>query len=104
MAVVLSSVVALTLCPMLSSRLLRAHVEPKEGERRSRGLFDVIGDALQALFVRILHFSLRAPLVILTISILVFALAISLWGQLDQEVTPQEDRSVALLSVSAPQG
>lgn len=104
MAVVLSSVVALTLCPMLSSRLLRAHVELKEAERRSRGLFDVIGDALQVLFVRILHFSLRAPLVILTISILVFALAISLWGQLDQEVTPQEDRSVALLSVSAPQG
>lgn len=104
MAVVLSSVVALTLCPMLSSRLLRAHAESPQGARSSRGLFDVVGDALQALFVRILQFSLRAPLVILTLSLLVFALALSLWGQLDQEVTPQEDRSVALLSVSAPQG
>jgi HAE1 family hydrophobic/amphiphilic exporter-1 len=103
-AVVLSSVVALTLCPMLSSRLLRAHSELQEGAPVNRGLFDVVGDWLQRLFVRILHFSLRAPLVILTVSVLVFALAISLWGQLDQEVTPQEDRSVALLSISAPQG
>lgn len=104
MAVVLSSVVALTLCPMLSSRLLRAHSESPDAAPVKRGLFDVLGDALQRLFVTILHFSLRAPLVILTISGLVFALALSLWGQLDQEVTPPEDRSVALLSVSAPQG
>lgn len=104
MAVVLSSVVALTLCPMLSSRLLKAHSESPGAAPVKRGLFDVLGDALQRLFVAILHFSLRAPLVILTISGLVFALAISLWGQLDQEVTPPEDRSVALLSVSAPQG
>jgi len=76
----------------------------QEGAPVNRGLFDVVGDWLQRLFVRILHFSLRAPLVILTVSVLVFALAISLWGQLDQEVTPQEDRSVALLSISAPQG
>ncbi|WP_127557719.1 efflux RND transporter permease subunit [Saccharospirillum alexandrii] len=104
MAVVLSSVVALTLCPMLSSRLLKAHSESPDAAPVKRGLFDVLGDALQRLFVTILHFSLRAPLVILTISGLVFALALSLWGQLDQEVTPPEDRSVALLSVSAPQG
>lgn len=104
MAVVLSSVVALTLCPMLSSRLLKAHSESPGAAPVKRGLFDVLGDALQRLFVTILHFSLRAPLVILTISGLVFALAMSLWGQLDQEVTPPEDRSVALLSVSAPQG
>jgi HAE1 family hydrophobic/amphiphilic exporter-1 len=104
MAVVLSSVVALTLCPMLSSRLLKAHKESPDGTPARRGFFDVLGDGLQRLFVTILHFSLRAPLIILTISVLVFALALSLWGQLDQEVTPPEDRSVALLSVSAPQG
>jgi HAE1 family hydrophobic/amphiphilic exporter-1 len=103
-AVVLSSVVALTLCPMLSSRLLKAQEDGEQATPSRRGLFDVLGDGLQRLFVRILHFSLRAPLIILTISALVFALALSLWGQLDQEVTPPEDRSVALLSVSAPQG
>ncbi|MHA7880218.1 MAG: efflux RND transporter permease subunit [Saccharospirillum sp.] len=101
LAVVLSSVVALTLCPMLSSRLLR---EQRAGRPMKRGLFDVIGDALQRLYQRLLSASLNAPLVVLVIAGVVSALAVSLAGELEQELTPPEDRSVALLSISAPQG
>lgn len=101
LAVVLSSVVALTLCPMLSSRLLR---EQKANKPVNKGLFDVLGDGLQRLYQRLLMASLNAPLVVLVIAGLISALALSLVGELEQELTPPEDRSVALLSISAPQG
>lgn len=101
MAVVLSSVVALTLCPMLASRLLKEY-DRKEIE--NPGPIAKLGNLISIGFGKALKFSLDAPLVILVVSGLVFSLAISLWSQLTQEVTPREDRSVALLSVSAPQG
>lgn len=96
-AVLLSSVTALTLCPVLAARLLRPHVE-------KRGWLDQVGDGLSATYAWTLRRCLNAPLVAVAVALLFAALGFASFTTLRQELTPTEDRSVILLSVSAPQG
>ena len=99
MAVLLSSVVALTLCPVLASRLLRAH----DGEGGT-GLAAAPGRALAALYRRTLRAALAAPLVVVVATALFAAAALSVATTIRQELTPPEDRALALLRVQTPQG
>ncbi|WP_295074254.1 efflux RND transporter permease subunit [Tabrizicola sp.] len=96
-AVLLSSVTALTLCPVLAARLLRPHSQ-------KRGWLDRVGDALSRLYAWTLRRCLNAPLVAVAVAVLFATLAFATFTTLRQELTPAEDRSVILLSVSAPQG
>ncbi|MFN6977829.1 MAG: efflux RND transporter permease subunit, partial [Gemmobacter sp.] len=98
-SVLLSSCVALTLCPVLASRLLRA-----PPVRRRRGPFVLLGMALQAVYARSLRMALAAPLVVVLAAVLFCATAVLIASGIRQELTPPEDRSIALLSVSTPQG
>ena len=100
-SVLLSSVVALTLCPMLASRLLTAASLEKE-ERR--GFAARIGAWLNGLYRRCLHACLQAPWIVVLVSVLFAGVAFSLFGTIRQELTPAEDRSAVLLRISAPQG
>ncbi len=100
-SVLLSCVVALTLCPMLASRMLK--VAP-EGHEHKRGIGGRIGTALGALYRRCLHACLDAPWLVVLAAVLFAGGAFSLFNTIRQEVTPTEDRSVVLLRVSAPQG
>jgi HAE1 family hydrophobic/amphiphilic exporter-1 len=97
-AVALSSVVALTLCPVLASRLLR------EDTGSGGGFFGWLGDRLAALYAATLRVALDWPLVVVLVAALFAATAAMMAGGIRQELTPPEDRAVALLSVSAPQG
>ncbi len=96
-AVLLSSVTALTLCPVLAARMLRPHVE-------KRGPMTVLGDILAGAYAWTLRACLNAPLVAVAVAALFAALAVASFGTLRQEVTPAEDRAQILLSVQAPQG
>ena len=98
MAVLLSSVVALTLCPVLASRLLTR--DPGGG----RGPLVWLGRRLAALYARCLRAALAAPLVVVLAAGLFAATAAMMAGGIRQELTPAEDRAVALLSVTTPQG
>ncbi|MFP4405102.1 efflux RND transporter permease subunit [Rhodosalinus sp.] len=98
MAVAISSVVALTLCPVLASRLLKA-----EGDTR-RGVMGRVGGGLAALYARTLGWALSVPFVIVLAAGLFAATAVFVADGIRQELTPREDRAIALLSVSAPQG
>ena len=102
-AVVLSSVVALTLCPMLASRLLR---DPGDTSNARPGPSAVAraGHAAIAGYERVLRACLAAPAVVLVMIGLFAALAWNAYGSLDEELLPREDRAVALLRVSAPPG
>ncbi len=102
-AVLLSSVVALSLCPMLASRILG---DKNTGYRRNRlAEFIVrIGNRATKVYSRMLHFCLDAPAVIIAIGISVAVIAFIVFSGLRQELTPREDRSVILMSISAPQG
>lgn len=99
MAVLLSSVVALSLCPVLASRLLT-----KEPEKDARGPMLWLGDKLQRLYAVTLKGALAMPFVVVLVSAFVMVTAILMATTIRQELTPREDRAVALLSVTAPQG
>ncbi|WP_299552041.1 efflux RND transporter permease subunit [uncultured Tateyamaria sp.] len=102
MAVTLSSFVALSLCPMLASRLLSG----KTGDSvpAQPGLFLRLGGACRSLYGRVLRACLAAPIAVLTVAALFAGAAFVTYGTLDEELTPPEDRAVALLRVSAPEG
>ncbi len=104
-AVTLSAFVALTLCPMLASRILREH----EGESAHlknpllRRLGDV-GAAAENLYHRLLARALAAPGVVVVGALVFAGVAAVVYTQLPEQLTPNEDRGVIPISVSAPQG
>jgi HAE1 family hydrophobic/amphiphilic exporter-1 len=98
-AIVISSVVALSLCPMLASRILK----PPAASSSSGGLSSA-GRAAASLYGRLLARALDAPMLVAAFA-LVFALgAWGVFSALRSELTPPEDRAIVFLSVSAPQG
>ncbi|MGY6567516.1 MAG: efflux RND transporter permease subunit [Salinarimonas sp.] len=105
-SVMLSSFVALTLVPMLSSRLLKSGERTPEQEARS-DRFDLLGrfgSAVAGLYGRLLGMALRVPLVVLALAA-VFALAsVAAFRELPEELTPPEDRGFLLIFASTPQG
>ncbi|MEP4422089.1 MAG: efflux RND transporter permease subunit, partial [Nitratireductor sp.] len=98
-SVFLSSLVALSLCPMLASRFLRTG-----GEAQNHGAMGSLGRGLSGLYARMLHVCLDAPLVVVVVSALIAGSAALLYPTIKSELTPREDRSLAFMRVSAPQG
>ncbi|MDW4499889.1 efflux RND transporter permease subunit [Sulfitobacter sp. D35] len=98
-AVMLSSVVALTLCPVLASRLLR-----DAPTQDARGPVAWLGRRLAGVYRATLRAALSVPLVIVLVAGIVAFTAYLVASGIRQELTPPEDRAVALLSVTAPQG
>jgi multidrug efflux pump len=99
-AVLVSGFVALTLSPMMSSRLLR---------RRDRHMpiYNVIESvivALTAFYRRSLALALRASVVVVLVGVLVAGTAYFLFGALKSELAPTEDRGIILAIGSAPEG
>ena len=101
MSVLLSSVVALSLCPMLASRMLASATDHGAS---GKGPGARIGGALAALYRRMLAGALNAPIVVLLVSVLFAGAAWALFGSIRQELTPSEDRSLVIMRISAPQG
>ncbi len=99
MAVMLSSIVALTLCPVLASRILGDGAPVTR-----RGPMQRLGDVLAALYRRSLLAALAAPMVVLVFSGLIAVAALVLAGTIRQELTPPEDRAMVALRVQAPEG
>ena len=99
-SVLLSSITALTLCPVLASRLLRA----EDAAAPSHGPIGWLGRKLAGFYAASLRATLAAPMVALAIAGLFALFAAILFGSLRQELTPPEDRALALLSITAPQG
>jgi HAE1 family hydrophobic/amphiphilic exporter-1 len=104
--VMISSVVALTLCPMLASRLIkRRPVMPESVRSGTRpGAIARLGGVFSRVYAKLLHKALDAPLVVIVIALMVAAAALALSRTIPQELTPREDRAVALMLISAPQG
>ncbi len=101
-AVLLSSVVALTLCPMLASRFL------KEGSGEDGGhgplFLRRIGGGLANFYKKTLHICLSAPFVVVLVAMLFAGASFIGYGLIRQELTPSEDRAVALLRINGPRG
>ena len=102
-AVTLSSMVALTLCPMLASRFVKP-LDTSRTDAARPGILSRIGGGLTKVYARLLHMALQAPLVVIVFSLLFGAGAWATLSIIPQELTPREDRAVALMRISAPQG
>ncbi|HEX4298027.1 MAG TPA: efflux RND transporter permease subunit [Devosia sp.] len=97
MCVGLSCLVALSLGPMLASRLL-GHHDAKIHRNPIAGL----GRALARLYGVLLRFCLDTPMVVIVIAVLFAGSAVFVFGSIRQELTPPEDRAAVLIRVSAP--
>ena len=104
LSVALSSLVALTLCPMLASRFLSAAPQTDPEAEPTSGPASRFGAMLVNSYARLLRACLAAPLVVIAVSLVAALAAVVLYGTLRKELTPPEDRAVILMSLSAPQG
>jgi len=97
--VLISSFVALTLCPMIASRLPLA----KAGGTRV-SLLGGIGNLLQRGYDKLLSIVLAAPLIVLAAACGVGAVALVVFQNLGEELVPQEDRGEINVWLQAPDG
>ena len=97
MCVALSCVVALSLGPMLASRLLKEH-----DDKIHHNPLAATGRFLAGFYRRLLRLSLDTPLVVIVIAVLFAGSALFVFGSIRQELTPPEDRAAIMIRVSAP--
>jgi len=97
-AVAISTFVALTACPALASKVLSRRRPAAEGAAPRRA---PVG---QRIYRALLTRALGAPLVVIALAIAVVAAAWPLATELPRELTPREDRGVAFVPLTAPQG
>jgi multidrug efflux pump len=99
-SVLFSGLIALTLTPMMCSKLLKPH----EGEtwliRVSEPFFLALNGGLRWTLDR----ALRAPLLVLGASALLSAFAVVLYNALPKEFAPTEDRGVVIIPTTGPEG
>jgi len=98
MSVALSAVVALTLGPMMASRLLK---QAKAGHKPNP--LARFGGVLAGFYRWSIRVCLNNPLPVLIVALLFGASSYVVFTNLRQELTPTEDRAAITLRVSAPQ-
>ncbi|MFK7993892.1 MAG: efflux RND transporter permease subunit [Granulosicoccus sp.] len=105
-AVTISSIVALTLCPMLASVLLKEATSEKNAKKPNAIVRIVIklGKQLAGFYTTCLAICLNAPWLVVLLACLAAATAWNTLGKVSEELLPREDRSVVLMRISAPQG
>ncbi|MGQ0662969.1 MAG: efflux RND transporter permease subunit [Pseudomonadota bacterium] len=99
-AVLFSGVVALSLTPMMCSKLLKTHDEEGWLYRKTEIVFIGLNRGYRFLLAG----ALKAPLIVLAGAVAVSGFAYMLWNVLPKEFTPVEDRGVIILPVTAPEG
>ncbi|WP_419796493.1 MAG: efflux RND transporter permease subunit [Terasakiella sp.] len=103
-AVAISTYVALSLCPMMASRLIKA---PKKSEIAD-GIVDddhlLAQSRIGRIYRNLLEKALQYPYFILAICLIFSLGAIGIYKELPRELAPREDRGVAFVPMTAPQG
>jgi multidrug efflux pump len=99
-AVVFSSVVALTLSPMLCSKFLR----PRETEGALIKTVDRVFQRVIASYDRALRLAVRHPVASLAALILILGSIWVMMGNIISEYEPQEDRGAMMVRMTAPEG
>jgi multidrug efflux pump len=98
-SVTISAIVALTLSPMMGSRLLKPPASATTGRmQRLTVLIDRFFEALRAAYRRRLHGSLNYLPVTLTFAALVLSSLYFLYTNAKSELAPQEDQGVIIAS------
>jgi multidrug efflux pump len=101
-AVLISGFVALTLTPMLCSRMLRPlHGTGNSWANRS---FDAFFRFIDRAYEKTLRIALRRRPLVLAAAVILIVLSIGAFKLLPRELVPTEDRSIAFGIVIAPEG
>lgn len=100
-AVAFSSLVALTLSPMLASKILK-----KSDTKKNRFIigFDKIFKTLRNVYIRLLQKLIKAPVVIIILFALIVSASVFVYPKITQEFTPSEDRGAFFLIINGPDG
>ncbi|MFL9811938.1 multidrug efflux RND transporter permease subunit [Stutzerimonas sp. VN223-3] len=98
-AVLISGVVALTLSPMMCSRLLRHEENPSGLAHR----LDLLFDRLKLRYQNALHGTLNTRPVVLVFAVIVLGLIPALLKFTESELAPEEDQGIIFMMASAPQ-
>jgi hydrophobe/amphiphile efflux-1 (HAE1) family protein len=98
-AVAISSFVALSLCPMLASRL-----PSRDGDGARQGYLGKLGNWIMGLYRRFLEFTLSARVLVLGATIMAALTAVALFPSIDEELLPSEDRGSILIMMQGPDG
>ena len=99
-AVTISTFVALSLTPMLCSKMLK----PVAGAGWAVRAIGAGLDALTRWYLAALRLALAAPIVVLGLALGITVLAVALFAALPQELVPREDRGGFFVRSTAPQG
>ncbi|MEN8723315.1 MAG: efflux RND transporter permease subunit [Alphaproteobacteria bacterium] len=99
-AVVFSSITALSLSAMLASKLLK----PSSHSTMASRLVDNSFSRLQGAYQRGLDTSLRHPWVVLIVFVSLLGGTAALFNALPREYAPAEDRGIFFMSVKGPEG
>ena len=105
-AVTISSFVALTVVPMMASKLgaPTARTQTNEDEPRRESWFTRLSNRLAAGYARTLDLCLRARYLLVAASLGFAALGWGAYTMLPQEITPTEDRGIIMISLNTQQG
>ncbi|MEI8209076.1 MAG: efflux RND transporter permease subunit [Methylococcales bacterium] len=101
-AVTVSAVVALTLSPMMSSKLLKAHTGDRSGwEERIVDFIDRQVSSMQRAYSRTLHGSLNYLPVTGVFALIILVSIYFLYSSANRELAPQEDEGVVITMATA---
>ncbi len=106
-AVVISTFVALSLCPMLASRILRgleATATPSSDSDDTDADVRFSQTGLSRLYNAGLLRAIQSPVLVIGIALAFSLGAVGLYTALPRDLVPKEDRGVAFIPMSAPQG
>ncbi len=98
-AVIVSGIVALTLSPMMTSKMLKPHAELSWFGR----LVERVFGALQRFYRRRLDGTIRQRAVFAWIAVLTIGLSVVLYGAINRELAPAEDQGVIFAFVNSPE-
>ncbi|MDI5987040.1 efflux RND transporter permease subunit [Halomonas sp. M4R5S39] len=99
-AVAISSLLALTLTPMMASKILRPTMYDSAAARGVQWLLELS----QRLYRTLLELVLKARLAVLAVFVALIAATAWMADQLPNEYTPQEDRGNFFILVNGPEG
>ncbi|MBR4297940.1 MAG: efflux RND transporter permease subunit [Bacteroidaceae bacterium] len=99
-AVIISTFVALTLTPMLATKLLKRREQHNWLYRKTEPFFE----GLNNIYLRTLNSFLYRRYLAIAIMVVAFGSAIYLWNTTPSEMAPLEDRSSITVRTSGPEG
>ncbi len=99
-AVAVSTFIALSLCPMLTSRVL----EERKEKTRLAATVDRVFAATEKQYLAALKPVVDKPLISLGLALVTGVAAVGFYNLLPSELTPREDRGVFFVSLTGPQG